>query len=212
MPATSESRTCRSTSSAISMPTSSFGEDYIEYLLGKFEAMPELGVAGTHYIEGDFHSFRDSYINVASRQRADPAVPPGLLRGHRRLRADQGRRNRLGGRHDGAHEGLDDATRSPNASSITTARWAPPEAASCRPAFTTARRTTSWAAIRCGRCFAARFRWRRSRMFGGRVSARRLHVVLDDAHQETHVPRTHVVPPPRAGSRGANRSLRGADD
>ncbi len=26
--------------------------------------MPELGVAGTHYIEGDFHSFRDSYINV----------------------------------------------------------------------------------------------------------------------------------------------------
>ena len=26
--------------------------------------MPSLGVAGTHYIEGDFHSYRDSYINV----------------------------------------------------------------------------------------------------------------------------------------------------
>ena len=34
------------------------------YLLGKFETTPELGVAGTHYIEGDFHSYRDSYINV----------------------------------------------------------------------------------------------------------------------------------------------------
>ena len=42
----------------------SFGSDYIEYLLGQFEAMPKLGVAGTHYIEGDFHSYRDSYINV----------------------------------------------------------------------------------------------------------------------------------------------------
>ena len=42
----------------------SFGEDYVEYLLGQFEAMPDLGVAGTHYIEGDFHSYRDSYINV----------------------------------------------------------------------------------------------------------------------------------------------------
>jgi glycosyltransferase involved in cell wall biosynthesis len=42
----------------------SFGEDYLAYLLGKFEEMPALGVAGTHYIEGDFHSYRDSYINV----------------------------------------------------------------------------------------------------------------------------------------------------
>ena len=42
----------------------SFPEDYFAYLLGKFEGMPELGVAGTHYIEGDFHSYRDSYINV----------------------------------------------------------------------------------------------------------------------------------------------------
>ena len=42
----------------------SFGEDFFAFLLGKFEAMPELGVAGTHYIEGDFHSFSDSYINV----------------------------------------------------------------------------------------------------------------------------------------------------
>jgi glycosyltransferase involved in cell wall biosynthesis len=43
----------------------SFGPDYLDYLLGKFEAMPRLGVAGTDYIEGDFHSFGDSYINPA---------------------------------------------------------------------------------------------------------------------------------------------------
>jgi glycosyltransferase involved in cell wall biosynthesis len=42
----------------------SFEEDYFEYLLDKFERMPELGVAGTDYIEGTFHSFKDSYINV----------------------------------------------------------------------------------------------------------------------------------------------------
>ena len=42
----------------------SFGEDFLAYLLKQFEAMPDLGVAGTHYIEGDFHSYRDSYINV----------------------------------------------------------------------------------------------------------------------------------------------------
>ena len=42
----------------------SFGEDFMAYLLDKFETMPELGVAGTHYIEGDFHSFQDSFINV----------------------------------------------------------------------------------------------------------------------------------------------------
>jgi glycosyltransferase involved in cell wall biosynthesis len=42
----------------------SFGSDYFEYLLGKFASEPRLGVAGTHYIEGEFHSFRDSYINV----------------------------------------------------------------------------------------------------------------------------------------------------
>jgi GT2 family glycosyltransferase len=42
----------------------SFGEDFFEYLLDKFEKMPELGVAGTHYVEGKFHSFKDSYINV----------------------------------------------------------------------------------------------------------------------------------------------------
>lgn len=42
----------------------SFPPDYFEYLLGKFASMPKLGVAGTHYIEGDFHSFKDSYINV----------------------------------------------------------------------------------------------------------------------------------------------------
>src|SRR5262249_52988961 len=38
--------------------------DYFEYLLAQFESWPELGVAGTHYLEGDFHSFRDSYISV----------------------------------------------------------------------------------------------------------------------------------------------------
>lgn len=42
----------------------SFPGDYFAYLLDKFERTPELGVAGTHYIEGDFHSYRDSYINV----------------------------------------------------------------------------------------------------------------------------------------------------
>jgi biofilm PGA synthesis N-glycosyltransferase PgaC len=42
----------------------SFDAGYMEYLLGKFRAMPELGVAGTHYVERGFHSFRDSYINV----------------------------------------------------------------------------------------------------------------------------------------------------
>lgn len=42
----------------------SFGEDFMAYLLEKFETMPDLGVAGTHYIEGYFHSFRDSFINV----------------------------------------------------------------------------------------------------------------------------------------------------
>ncbi len=42
----------------------SFDPDYMEILVAKFETMPELGVAGTHYIEGDFHSYRDSYINV----------------------------------------------------------------------------------------------------------------------------------------------------
>lgn len=42
----------------------SFDADYFEYLIDKFEKIPELGVAGTHYIENKFHSFRDSYINV----------------------------------------------------------------------------------------------------------------------------------------------------
>jgi glycosyltransferase involved in cell wall biosynthesis len=42
----------------------SFEKDYFEYLLANFQRDPELGVAGTDYIEGDLHSFRDSYINV----------------------------------------------------------------------------------------------------------------------------------------------------
>jgi glycosyltransferase involved in cell wall biosynthesis len=40
-----------------------FDASYFEYLLGKFADDPRLGVAGTHYVEGDFHSFRDSYIS-----------------------------------------------------------------------------------------------------------------------------------------------------
>ena len=43
----------------------SFGEDYLAYLVNQFERDPQLEVAGTHYIEGDFHSYRDSFINVA---------------------------------------------------------------------------------------------------------------------------------------------------
>jgi len=41
-----------------------FVDDYFAFLLQKFEADPRLGVAGTHYVEGDFHSFNDSYIDV----------------------------------------------------------------------------------------------------------------------------------------------------
>jgi glycosyltransferase involved in cell wall biosynthesis len=41
----------------------SFERDYFAYLLSKFQANPRLGVAGTHYVEGDFHSFDDSYMN-----------------------------------------------------------------------------------------------------------------------------------------------------
>ncbi len=42
----------------------SFEAGYFEFLLEKFQTMPKLGVAGTHYVEGSFHSYRDSYINV----------------------------------------------------------------------------------------------------------------------------------------------------
>ncbi len=41
----------------------SFCEDFFEFLLGKFETLPELGVAGTDYVEGMFHSFKHSYIS-----------------------------------------------------------------------------------------------------------------------------------------------------
>ncbi len=41
-----------------------FEPDYFEMLLAKFSADPRLGVAGTHYIEGDFHSYSDSYISA----------------------------------------------------------------------------------------------------------------------------------------------------
>jgi len=42
----------------------SFGADFFEFLLSRFEMTANLGVAGTHYVEGDFHSFRDSFINL----------------------------------------------------------------------------------------------------------------------------------------------------
>jgi biofilm PGA synthesis N-glycosyltransferase PgaC len=42
----------------------SFGNDFFAYLLERFEAMSDLGVAGTHYVEDDLHSYKDSYINV----------------------------------------------------------------------------------------------------------------------------------------------------
>lgn len=42
----------------------SFGKDFFEYLLDRFEETPKLGVGGTHYIEGGCHSYKDSFINV----------------------------------------------------------------------------------------------------------------------------------------------------
>jgi biofilm PGA synthesis N-glycosyltransferase PgaC len=42
----------------------SFPADYFAFLLERFEQMPDLGVGGTHYVEGGFHSFGDSYMNV----------------------------------------------------------------------------------------------------------------------------------------------------
>jgi glycosyltransferase involved in cell wall biosynthesis len=42
----------------------SFEDDFLQYLLDKFQLLPNLGVAGTHYVEGEFHSYRDSHINV----------------------------------------------------------------------------------------------------------------------------------------------------
>lgn len=41
----------------------SFEPDYMKCLIEKFERDPELGVGGTDYVEGEFHSFRDSYIS-----------------------------------------------------------------------------------------------------------------------------------------------------
>lgn len=42
-----------------------FGPDYFRYLIGKFEELPKLGVAGTHYTErnGAFHSFNNSRMS-----------------------------------------------------------------------------------------------------------------------------------------------------
>ncbi|MGD8808964.1 MAG: glycosyltransferase family 2 protein [Gammaproteobacteria bacterium] len=43
-----------------------FGADYFSYLIGKFEELPQLGVAGTHYTERDgrFHSFHNSRMSA----------------------------------------------------------------------------------------------------------------------------------------------------
>jgi glycosyltransferase involved in cell wall biosynthesis len=41
----------------------SFGENYFEYLVDQFKNDDRLGVAGTHYTEGDFHSFNDSNMS-----------------------------------------------------------------------------------------------------------------------------------------------------
>jgi glycosyltransferase involved in cell wall biosynthesis len=42
----------------------SFPEDYFEFLLDKFSNDHTLGVAGTHYTEENFHSFKNSFIDV----------------------------------------------------------------------------------------------------------------------------------------------------
>lgn len=42
----------------------SFEPDFFAVLLARFEEMPGLGVGGTHYVEGDFHSYRDSFIDA----------------------------------------------------------------------------------------------------------------------------------------------------
>ena len=41
----------------------SFDSGYFNYLIGKFEENPRLGVAGTHYVEDNFHSFNDSRMS-----------------------------------------------------------------------------------------------------------------------------------------------------
>lgn len=41
----------------------SFDEDYFEFLIAKFEADPSLGVAGTDYVEGSYHSYRDTFAS-----------------------------------------------------------------------------------------------------------------------------------------------------
>lgn len=40
-----------------------FGSEYFDYLVQQFAANRRLGVAGTHYTEGEFHSYNDSYMN-----------------------------------------------------------------------------------------------------------------------------------------------------
>jgi glycosyltransferase involved in cell wall biosynthesis len=42
----------------------SFDPAYFEFVLSKFKEDPSLGVAGTPYIEGRSHSFKDSYVDI----------------------------------------------------------------------------------------------------------------------------------------------------
>ena len=42
----------------------SFEPDYFEYLLRQFVNEPQLGVAGTPYLEGDTHSYRGSHVSI----------------------------------------------------------------------------------------------------------------------------------------------------
>ena len=86
----------------------SFGADYIEFLLSQFAANPELGVAGTDYTEGEFHSFRDSYINPQHVNGQCQIFEKGMFRGDRRLRAESRWRRRLDRRYHGTYEGMGD--------------------------------------------------------------------------------------------------------
>ena len=91
-----------------------------------------------------------------ARVRRLPAVPTGVLRGDRRIRPHQGRRHRLDRRDDRPDEGLADANVHREDLPVITGRWAPGiRAASSAGSSAMGRRTTTWAAIRCGRCFAA---------------------------------------------------------
>lgn len=74
----------------------------------KVRSVPELGVAGTRCIDGDFHSYMDSYVNgghVNGQIRLYLRVCFGAIGGYV---PDQGRRRRPGGRDERTDEGLGD--------------------------------------------------------------------------------------------------------